>query len=96
MPTTGHPSLVAPLQRAARKLMTACTWIAQEFVAAAQRRHAVRVLRSLSDRELRDIGLHRGEIEFVARSGQPERVCEIRHPETVEDTASLMPQRLVA
>jgi uncharacterized protein YjiS (DUF1127 family) len=45
--------------------------LARRRVAEQQRRSAIRVLHSLDDRILADMGISRGEIEFVVRNGRP-------------------------
>jgi uncharacterized protein YjiS (DUF1127 family) len=49
------------------------TRFARRVAAERQRRKAIRQLKGLDDRTLRDIGVHRGEIEFVVRNGVPAR-----------------------
>ena len=49
--------------------MTSIKTITEKLNAWRRYRDAVRELSSLSDRELNDIGIRRGEIEFVARQG---------------------------
>src|SRR5262249_43042683 len=46
---------------------------ARRVAAERQRRSAIRQLKRLDDRTLRDIGIHRGEIEFAVRNGVPAR-----------------------
>jgi uncharacterized protein YjiS (DUF1127 family) len=46
---------------------------ARRVAAERHRRSAIRQLQRLDDRTLRDIGIHRGEIEFVVRNGVPAR-----------------------
>ena len=42
---------------------------ARRRAAERHRRNAIRQLQRLDDRTLRDIGIHRGEIEFAVRNG---------------------------
>lgn len=49
--------------------MTSIKAIAEKFNSWRRYREAMRELSRLSDRELSDIGIRRGEIEFVARRG---------------------------
>ena len=49
-------------------------WMAAE----QSRRNAIRQLERLDDRMLRDMGLHRGEIEFAVRNGLPTRATRTR------------------
>jgi uncharacterized protein YjiS (DUF1127 family) len=46
---------------------------ARGLAAERRRRRAIRQLQRLDDRTLRDIGIHRGEIEFAVRNGVPAR-----------------------
>jgi uncharacterized protein YjiS (DUF1127 family) len=46
---------------------------ARRVAAERRRRSAIRQLKGLDDRTLRDIGIHRGEIEFAVRNGVPAR-----------------------
>ena len=46
---------------------------ARRVAAEQSRRNAIRQLERLDDRMLRDMGLHRGEIEFAVRNGLPAR-----------------------
>jgi len=46
---------------------------ARRVAAERQRRSAIRQLRRLDDRTLKDMGIHRGEIQFVVRNGGPAR-----------------------
>ena len=46
---------------------------ARRIAAEQRRRSAIRQLKALDDRTLRDIGIHRGEIEFGVRNGVPAR-----------------------
>jgi uncharacterized protein YjiS (DUF1127 family) len=45
--------------------------LARRYAAEQRRRSAVHVLHSLDDRILADMGISRGEIEFVVRNGRP-------------------------
>jgi uncharacterized protein YjiS (DUF1127 family) len=45
--------------------------LARRHVAEQRRRSAIRVLHGLDDRILADMGISRGEIEFVVRNGRP-------------------------
>jgi uncharacterized protein YjiS (DUF1127 family) len=45
--------------------------LARRRVAEQRRQSAIRVLHSLDDRILADMGISRGEIEFVVRNGRP-------------------------
>jgi uncharacterized protein YjiS (DUF1127 family) len=45
--------------------------LARRYAAEQRRRSAIRVLHSLDDRILADMGISRGEIEFVVRNGRP-------------------------
>jgi uncharacterized protein YjiS (DUF1127 family) len=45
--------------------------LARKRVAEQRRHSAIRVLHSLDDRILADMGISRGEIEFVVRNGRP-------------------------
>ena len=45
------------------------------------RRDAIRQLQRLDDRMLRDMGIHRGDIESAVRNGVPARAGRIRSPE---------------
>ena len=47
--------------------MTPLKTISEKFVAWRRYRDAVRELSQLSDRELDDIGIRRGDIEYVVR-----------------------------
>jgi uncharacterized protein YjiS (DUF1127 family) len=51
---------------------------ARRVAAERHRRRAIRQLRRLDDRTLRDIGIHRGEIEFAVRNGLPPRASRKR------------------
>ena len=46
---------------------------ARRVAVERQRRKAIRQLKELDDRTLRDLGIHRGEIEFAVRCGVPAR-----------------------
>jgi uncharacterized protein YjiS (DUF1127 family) len=85
MPQTGHstpPLSSFELERQAaieRNLfIQACT---RRLAAERGRRSAILQLRGLDDRTLRDIGIHRGEIEFVVRNGVPARARRNGHQE---------------
>jgi uncharacterized protein YjiS (DUF1127 family) len=45
--------------------------LARRRIAEQRRQSAIRVLHSLDDRILADMGISRGEIEFVVRNGRP-------------------------
>jgi len=49
--------------------MTSIKTITEKLHAWRRYREAVRELSRLNDRELNDIGIRRGDIEFVARQG---------------------------
>jgi uncharacterized protein YjiS (DUF1127 family) len=49
------------------KKMTPLKSISEKFAAWRRYRDAVRELSQLSDRELDDIGIRRGDIEFIVR-----------------------------
>jgi uncharacterized protein YjiS (DUF1127 family) len=49
--------------------MTPIKTIAEKLANWRRYREAVRELNRMSDRELADIGIRRGDIEFVARQG---------------------------
>ena len=49
--------------------MTSIKTITQKLSAWRRYRDAVRELSNLNDRELNDIGIRRGDIEFVVRQG---------------------------
>jgi uncharacterized protein YjiS (DUF1127 family) len=49
--------------------MTSIKTIAQKLAAWRRYRDAVRELSQLSDRELEDIGVRRGDIPFIAAAG---------------------------
>jgi uncharacterized protein YjiS (DUF1127 family) len=46
---------------------------ARRVAAEQRRRNAIRQLQRLDDRMLRDMGIHRGDIEFAVRNGVPAR-----------------------
>jgi uncharacterized protein YjiS (DUF1127 family) len=56
-----------------RLLVLRSVRFARRVAAERRRRNAIRQLQRLDDRTLRDIGIHRGEIEFAVRSGVPAR-----------------------
>ena len=59
-------SIVATLaQRAARRFRALRTW--------HEARIAARLLQAMSDEDLKDLGISRGEIEFAVRKGESER-----------------------
>jgi uncharacterized protein YjiS (DUF1127 family) len=51
---------------------------ARRVAAERRRRNAIRQLQRLDDRTLRDMGVHRSEIEFVVRNGLPARATRHR------------------
>jgi uncharacterized protein YjiS (DUF1127 family) len=56
-----------------RMLVLRSARLARRVAAEQGRRNAIRQLERLDDRMLRDMGLHRGEIEFAVRNGLPAR-----------------------
>ena len=48
---------------------------ARRLAAEQRRRNAIRQLQRLDDRMLRDMGIHRGDIEFAVRNGLPARAA---------------------
>ena len=56
-----------------RLLVLRSARFARGLAAERRRRRAIRQLQRLDDRTLRDIGIHRGEIEFAVRNGVPAR-----------------------
>jgi uncharacterized protein YjiS (DUF1127 family) len=56
-----------------RMLVLRSARFARRAAAEQGRRSAIRQLQQLDDRTLRDIGIHRGEIEFAVRNGRPAR-----------------------
>lgn len=64
-----------------RMLLLRSARFARRLAAERGRRSAILQLRGLDDRTLRDIGIHRGEIEFVVRNGVPARARRNHHQE---------------
>ena len=56
-----------------RLLVLRSARFARRVAAEQSRRNAIRQLERLDDRVLRDMGIHRGEIEFAVRNGLPAR-----------------------
>jgi uncharacterized protein YjiS (DUF1127 family) len=54
---------------------------ARRVAAEQRRRNAIRQLQRLDDRMLRDMGIHRGDIEFAVRNGMPARARPTPSPE---------------
>jgi uncharacterized protein YjiS (DUF1127 family) len=54
-------------QQQKERLMTSIKTIAEKLTAWRRYREAVRELSRLNDRELNDIGIRRGDIEFIVR-----------------------------
>lgn len=50
-----------------RSIMRGIAWL----LSRRRLRRAIKELRALDDRTLRDIGLRRGEVEYAARYGRP-------------------------
>ena len=65
LPGAAAETYVAVQQR--RPAMTTLKTISEKFAAWRRYRDAVRELSQLSDRELIDIGIRRGDIEFIVR-----------------------------
>jgi uncharacterized protein YjiS (DUF1127 family) len=70
--------------------------LARRRIAEQRRQSAIRVLHSLDDRILADMGISRGEIEFVVRNGRPVYAARLlRRWQRVRDPAPA-PQRKAA
>jgi uncharacterized protein YjiS (DUF1127 family) len=64
-----------------RLLVLRSVRFARRVAAEQRRRNAIRQLQRLDDRMLRDMGIHRGDIEFAVRNGVPPRARPTRSPE---------------
>ena len=61
-----------------RSLVLRSARFARRMAAEQSRRNAIRQLQRLDDRMLRDMGIHRGEIEFAVRNGLPAHATRTR------------------
>jgi uncharacterized protein YjiS (DUF1127 family) len=64
-----------------RLLVLRSVRFARRVAAEQRRRNAIRQLQRLDDRMLRDMGIHRGDIESAVRNGVPARARPTRSPE---------------
>src|SRR5262249_24612063 len=74
-----------PVKRALTSLCEAFLSLAAE----SRRRRAIRELQALGSRELADIGISRGEIEFAVRNGHPRRWHRDRKAQSDRNIATL-------